>query len=192
VLDLGGVLADLGDPVEAMGLDMEGERFWDIWLSSPSVRAYESGALSTQDFVREMASVLGLASAEAFASSFERWQLKPYPAAEGLVRSIPQDIRVCLLSNTNEVHWQQILSRTTIFDRFDHLFLSFRTGHYKPQESAYTQVVEHYQCDASEILFLDDSDANVRSASAQGFRATRVDGPEGAENALRLAGVLAG
>ena len=138
-----------------------------------------------------MASELGLESAAAFASRFERWQLQPYPAAEGLVRSIPQDVHVCLLSNTNEVHWQQILSQTTIFDVFDHLFLSFQTGHYKPQERAYPQVVEHYRCDPGDILFLDDSDGNVRAASVLGLRATRVDGPEGAENALKLAGVLA-
>jgi len=192
MLDLGGVLADLGDPVEAMGLEMGSGRFWEIWLSSPSVRAYESGEPRTAGFAREMAPELGLESAAAFESRFERWQLKPYPAAEGLVRSIPQDVRVCLLSNTNEVHWQQILSRTTIFDQFDHLFLSFQTGHYKPQESAYMQVVEHYQCSPGNILFLDDSDSNVRAASALGLRATRVDGPEGAENALKMAGLLAG
>jgi putative hydrolase of the HAD superfamily len=192
MLDLGGVLVDLGDPVQSMGLDMGAERFWETWLSSPSVRAYESGALSTPGFAREMAPELGLESAAAFASRFERWQLKPYPGTEGMVRSIPQDVRVCLLSNTNEVHWQQILSRTTIFGELDHLFLSFRTGHYKPQASAYTQVVEHYQCDAGDILFLDDSDSNVRAASALGLRATRVDGPDGAENALKMAGLLAG
>jgi len=45
LLDLGGVLADLGDPVRSMGLEMGAERFWEIWLSSPSVRAYESGVL---------------------------------------------------------------------------------------------------------------------------------------------------
>jgi hypothetical protein len=34
LFDLGGVLADLGDPVTTIGLDLEPDEFWAIWLGS--------------------------------------------------------------------------------------------------------------------------------------------------------------
>ena len=43
LFDLGGVLADLGDPASEMRLDFESDQFWKIWLHSPSVRAFELG-----------------------------------------------------------------------------------------------------------------------------------------------------
>ena len=191
LLDLGGVLADLGDPVRSMGLEMETERFWEIWLSSPSVRAYESGALDALGFAKAMATELELSSEAAFAALFQKWRLKPFAETERLVRAIPARFRVSLLSNTNEVHWQQIVSATPVFEEFDSLFLSFRTGYFKPEEAAFRQVVEHYRCAPSSIVFLDDSEKNVAAAAGLGIQARRVAGPGDAARALELAGVLA-
>ena len=49
LLDLGGVLADLGDPVAAMGLNMTLPEFWKTWTSSPVVRALETGQIDEQE-----------------------------------------------------------------------------------------------------------------------------------------------
>ena len=59
LFDLGGVLVDLADPVEAIGLDMTGEEFWSTWLHSPLVRSFETGQLSTAEFVTQFGAELG-------------------------------------------------------------------------------------------------------------------------------------
>ena len=59
LFDLGGVLFDLGDPVAAMGLRMNNDQFWAQWLSSPLVRAYETGKLSSDEFVAQFGAELG-------------------------------------------------------------------------------------------------------------------------------------
>ncbi len=40
LFDLGGVLADLGEPAKAIGLELTEEEFWQSWLNSASVHAF--------------------------------------------------------------------------------------------------------------------------------------------------------
>jgi len=137
-----------------------------------------------------MATELEMSSEAAFVSRFQEWRLKPFAETERLIRAIPDRFPVSLLSNTNEVHWQQIVAATPVFEEFDSLFLSFKTGYFKPEEAAFMQVVEHYRCAPSRILFLDDSEKNVDAAAKLGLQARRVAGPGHAATALELAGVL--
>jgi hypothetical protein len=49
LFDLGGVLADLGEPTKTIGLDLSDEQFWQIWLNSPHVNAFERGELAFRE-----------------------------------------------------------------------------------------------------------------------------------------------
>lgn len=167
LLDLGGVLADLGDPVSAMDLAMTPDAFWATWLSSPQVRAFETGRLTRAEFCAQMAPELGVSAATDFEQRFDDWQLRLFPGVEDLVLSMAGRCNIALLSNTNEIHWGQV-SSSTIFSRFDRIFLSFETGHYKPAPASYQQVIDYYDCDPRDIVFIDDSPKNV--AAAHGLR----------------------
>jgi putative hydrolase of the HAD superfamily len=176
LFDLGGVLADLGTPAADVGLDMTNDEFWGVWLNSSSVHAFETGKLDRDVFCRRIARELGWPDAESFESRLRQWQLPLYPGVEDLVRSIPDSVRIALLSNTNELHWAQVVSSTDLFARFDHLFLSYESGHYKPMHAAFEQVTAHYGCVPGDVLFLDDSSLNIAAAIEVGFDAHRVRG----------------
>lgn len=185
LLDLGGVLADLGDPVTAMGLDMALPEFWKTWTSSPVVRALETGQLDEETFLREIPAVLGCSSASSFGPRFHAWQLRLFPGVEACVRAAAQRYRVALLSNTNEVHWQQVTSASDVFDDFEHVFLSYETGHYKPEPAAFQDVMGFFNCEPGEIVFVDDSEPNVAAACKLGIDAHRVVGEAELERLLR-------
>ena len=176
LFDLGGVLADLGEPAQAIGLDLTDEGFWEVWLNSANVHAFEKGEMEASDFFHGIAAELGQVPDEAFEQRLRTWHLQLFPGTEALIDSIPNHYRVALLSNTNAVHWEQVVSATEIFSRFDHLFLSFETGLYKPTAESFEQVVAYFNCAPGDVLFLDDSPRNVAGASKIGIDACRTRG----------------
>jgi len=178
LFDLGGILADLGDPVTAMELDLEPDEFWGVWLGSPLVRAYETGELELPEFCRQIAVELGQPCNRDFEARFRKWQLRLFPGVEEFVQSLAGQYRLALLSNTNEVHWGQVNSSTRMFSRFDKTFLSFETGHFKPSLASYQQVVSYFECNPNEVIFVDDSLDNVLAANSIGMNAYQVKGIE--------------
>lgn len=176
LLDLGGVLADLGDPVSAMGLNMAPAEFWEIWTSSTIVRAFETGQMGVKEFLVKVPVELGYAGANPFAQQFHAWRLKLFPGVDHLVRNAARHYRVALLSNTNEIHWQQVNESNTVFADFERVFLSYETGYFKPSPLAFGQVMECFDCPPSEVVFLDDSAPNVAAARALGIDARQVAG----------------
>ena len=178
------MLADLGTPASDMGLDMSEEDFWAVWLHSSSVHAWEMGNLDTPDFCARIAAELGLADETNVEQRLRSWRLNLYPGVDELVASIPESIPVALLSNTNEVHWSHVAAGH-IFSRFQYLFLSYETGHYKPMSGAYEQVTAYFNCDPADVLFLDDSPRNIEAALDVGFDAHRVAGVEESRAVIR-------
>ena len=176
LLDLGGVLADLGDPVSAMGLDMSLEEFWKTWTSSAIVRALETGRMGVADFLATIPEELGYAGDAPFSQLFYKWQLRLFPGVDDLVRNAAHDYRVALLSNTNEIHWGQVNESADIFATFDRVFLSYETGHFKPSPAAFQQVLEFFKCSPGEVMFLDDSEPNISAARKLGIDAHMVVG----------------
>ena len=159
-----------------MGLDMAEAAFWDIWINSASVNAFETGRLDTPEFCRRIAGELGQSETDGFEARLKAWKLMLYPGVEEMVHAIPRSVSVALLSNTNEIHWGQVASTDSTFARFDRLFLSYETGHYKPMRAAFEQVSAHFRCNPTDVLFLDDSEHNVAAAKGVGFDAHRTRG----------------
>jgi putative hydrolase of the HAD superfamily len=176
LLDLGGVLADLGDPVAAMGLGMTPEAFWQTWANSRAVRAFETGELQARDFYPRVAAELGLQDGSDFERRFQAWRLRPFKGAESFVERAAERFELALLSNTNEVHWHQVTGSTPLFSNFSRLFLSYETGRFKPEADAFSQVIDCFGVAPAEVTFYDDTVHNVEAARALGIEAYRVSG----------------
>lgn len=185
LFDLGGVLADLGEPSKSMGLSLSNTEFWRIWLDSSSVALFETGRLSVSEFIPRIAIELGASEPEAFEGRFRNWRLKLFDGAEQLLLNSIGDASLCLMSNTNPVHWEQVSLSTDMFDQFSRLFLSFENGLYKPDSRAFEYVLQNLQCAPGKILFLDDSQENVTSARRLGIQALQVRGIDELRDVLR-------
>jgi len=149
------------------------------------VRALETGQVDEEEFLRDIPAVLGCAREMPFRIRFHAWQLQLFSNIEDCVRTAAQRYRVALLSNTNEIHWHQVTSASSLFDVFDKVFLSFETGHYKPEPAAFYDVMEYFGCGPGEIVFLDDSEPNIAAARELGIDAHKVVGSAELENLLR-------
>lgn len=191
LLDLGGVLLRLHDPLQAFGMDMEHAEFMETWLLSPSVREFERGKLRTEQFVPAIISEFGLSYSPAeFIRRLESWPDALYDGALELLKSIRKNHQVALLSNTNEVHWSRKDIADPVTLLMDKVFISYQTGYLKPEQQAYTDVLDHFDIDPGAFLFLDDNPLNIEAARQCGMQATLTRGFESLQHNLRQARVI--
>jgi len=184
VLDLGGVLADLGSPSAAMGLEISDDEFWSLWAGSTAVAGFETGKLDYDEFIDGLVEEFPPA-AKAVGDRLGDWTLTLYPGIERLLVETAERFRLALLSNTNPLHWSQLEAAHPLFARFERLFLSYETGLHKPDPEAFLQVIRYFECDPSDLAYFDDSETHVAAAGRLGVAARRVAGPTELESAIK-------
>ena len=174
-----------------MGSRTTPDNLLNLWLASPVVRAFETGQITADEFADELIAEMVLPVArERLLEEFERWPKQLFPGALELVGRVPQRFTRVTLSNTNALHWPRLMNDMGLAAVFDHHFASHLTGKIKPDEDAFHHVTARLACRAEEILFLDDSELNVRAASRVGMNAVQVKGTIAAERALLEYGIL--
>ncbi len=133
---------------------------------------YESGAISSLEFVQAIEhavqkSLDPTAVLEAAADMF--WENESIlPVLDQVQR---QGIRLGLLSNTCEAHWNWIVQKRyrTVLGWFEHHVLSYEVKSMKPASSIYEEAMRLTGVPANEILFVDDRIDNIEGARAAGW-----------------------
>jgi HAD superfamily hydrolase (TIGR01509 family) len=196
LFDLGGVLVHtkgftsikallgLSDCAEAR----DDQLVRDRWLSSPSVRDFELGRATAPEFAARFVAEWELSvSSAAFLADLAVWIDHVYPGAEELLATLRKRYRVCCFSNCNELHWEMMAE---FLQCFDDAFSSHLLGHIKPDEEAFRAVLRTLEVGPDQVLFFDDSRANVVAAEELGIRSFLVHGPEEARCILEREGAL--
>lgn len=190
LLDMGGVLLNLRSPLATFDLDVHQDDFMETWLLSPAVRKFESGEISTTQFARSIVEEFALSyTPEEFLQRLESWPDAIYEGVPELLESIGRRHQIALLSNTNEIHWNRDDIAGRLAPLINKRFLSYETGHLKPDSSAFEDVLSHFAIDAEKILFLDDNPLNIEAAIRCGMRAKLTRGFDSLVQNLSNAGV---
>jgi len=91
------------------------------------------------------------------------------------LKKLGQEYNICLVSNTNEAHIQTIKEQSGPFlwnnfmEKFDALFLSYEMGCRKPDPEYYDRVLDTMGALPEEVLFIDDTQANLDTAAEMGL-----------------------
>ena len=190
LLDLGGVLLRLHDPLVTFGLELQQDEFLETWLLSPSVRKFERGEISISQFASDMVAEFALPyTPSEFARRFESWPDALYEGVPDLLKSIGRRYQIALLSNTNEAHWDRDDISGPLAALLDAVFLSYQTRHLKPEPDAFEDVLQHFGIAADEFLFLDDNPLNIAAARKCGMQARLTNGFESLMQNLSQAGI---
>lgn len=196
LFDVGGVLVELsGVPTMLawMGDRHSPEDLWKIWLTSPVVRAFETGRTTPESFADQLIAEMALpVGRKQLLEEFTSWPRGLFPGALDLVARVPRRYTRATLCNSNALHWPRMMNELRLDQAFDHHFASHLLGKIKPDEEAFQHVTATLGCVAEEVLFLDDNQLNVAAAERVGMSAVRVKGPTEAEQALVEAGILPG
>ena len=188
LFDIGGVLVELaGMPtlVEWTRHRKTPEQLWRHWLSSSTVRAFETGKITEHQFADRLIDEMKLPiGSDEFLDRFMRWPRGLYAGAQELLQRLQPGVGRATLSNTNALHWPLLMDKMGLKRLFDHHFPSHLTGKIKPDLNAYHQVTDTLGITPSAVLFLDDNQVNVDAARKCGFAAFMVQGVSMAEAVL--------
>ena len=178
LFDLGGVMIELAGVERmlewspALGTT---EELWRRWLSSPAVRAYETGRMHRDDFARALVDEFGLPVDPAtFLAAFEYWPRALDPRAPAMLASLAPRYTLASLSNTNEMHWQRFERDWNLPALFHANFPSYAVGRLKPDADYFEHVVAALGVEPGRALFVDDNRINVEAARACGLDARHV------------------
>ena len=194
LFDLGGVLVELtGVPVmlDWAQETMTPEQLGVKWLSSPTVRAFETGRMSSDEFAEKLVVEMAFSvSTDEFIAAFTYWPKGLYPGVIELLQRIPPKYMLATLSNTNALHWSRAMSEMKLLDYFQYHFPSHLLGVLKPDPEVFEHVIDHLSCEPASVLFIDDNLLNVNAARAIGICAQEAKGVTGAEQVLIEYGVI--
>jgi len=195
LFDVGGVLVELsGVPTMLawMGNRVTPEELWRIWLTSPVVRAFETGRTTPEVFADQLIAEMDLpVGREQLLEEFTRWTIGVFPGALDMVGQIPRQYTRATLCNSNALHWPSLMKDMRLAEVFDHHFASHLIGKIKPDEEAFHHVTDALDCAPGEVLFLDDNWLNVEAAQKVGMNAFQVRGTAEAKRVLVNIGVVA-
>jgi HAD superfamily hydrolase (TIGR01509 family) len=88
-----------------------------------------------------------------------------------LLPQLRSRVKIGCLSNTNSIHWDQLLRAYGFMELFDRRFASQIVGHAKPGREIYNAVSDLLGVAPHDILFFDDKAENVETARRLGWNA---------------------
>jgi len=80
-------------------------------------------------------------------------------------------IRLVLLSNTCEAHFEYLFQHHSILQEFDYPVLSYKVQACKPNKAIFSAALDAARCSAEECFYLDDIPEYIRAGQAFGFQA---------------------
>jgi len=93
-----------------------------------------------------------------------------------VIPSLRHRTQVGCLSNTNSIHWDELLRSYSFMNLFDRRFASQLLGCEKPDKIIYEKVEGLLRVKPQSILFFDDREENVVSAHRVGWNARHYTG----------------
>lgn len=115
--------------------------------------------------------------------------LRPFPQTLEAVKKLQeQGYQTAMLSNVTKQH-AAIIRKLGYYNLFEPALLSYAIGVRKPDPQAYRLLLEQLSLPPSEVLFIDDQNANVVAAEKLGIQGIHFIHPELLEQELLKHGI---
>lgn len=181
MFDLGGVIIDLDrqrcvDALVALG-DFHADELLGLSMQKGEFMKLEEGKISAADFYNEMRRRIGRPVSDNEITDAINELLIGIPVERlRLLRELKQHFKVMLLSNTNSIMFDTKIADCfaqeglSVSHYFDDIFLSYRLKACKPHAEIFEKVIAQAQIIPEETLLFDDSQQNLDTAAALGFK----------------------
>jgi len=142
---------------------------------------YEQGLISTEEFIEFYADNFPEISEDELITVWN-FMLKDFPKHRfEFLQQLKKDskYKLILLSNTNELHIDWVKENIIFFEAFKSCFDAFYLSHEinlrKPNNDIFEFVLKENKLDAKECLFIDDNEANCKTAIALGIETWHIN-----------------
>ncbi|MBS1636343.1 MAG: HAD family phosphatase [Bacteroidetes bacterium] len=192
IFDLGGVIINLDTPrtlheFNKLSASVAFESIYTQLNQTPLFDDFDKGHISEHDFFETLQKELQ--SHTPVHKLVDAWNamLLDFPIHRlNMLRELKNDYRLFLLSNTNETHvraFENILLQShqipNLEPFFEKVYYSCRMGMRKPDSEIFEFVLNENGLQASETLFIDDTQKHVNGATGCGIRARLL--PQGTD-----------
>lgn len=173
--DLGKVLVDFDwrEAVQKMARlsPVTQDNLFEILTSSSPAMAYELGNISSENFFKWLKEKISFQAPAEHLRLLWSDIFTPIHAHIRIAQALSRRYPLGLISNTNEAHAAHVDSKFHFFKLFSSRVFSFEAGRLKPQRAMYEFAAAQFDVGVSEILLIDDLEANVQGARASGWQA---------------------
>ena len=143
-------------------------------MDSPNINKYMEGKITSSQFYNRTKKIYKLDI--SYGDFYKVWNsiFHPYPEMEAIVRSIKikyPDIKLILVSNTNETHYSFLEKEYDILSVFDEAILSHEVGCQKPDPDIFTRALAAAGTIPRETFYTDDRLDLIEAARTMGIRA---------------------
>lgn len=139
------------------------------------INRFEVGEIPQQVFVTMAARAIGFqGDEEEFIAIFNNI-FYPNPPMERSIQRLATRFPLYLLSNTSELHLAYLQRNFKVLQHFADGVYSFRAKCAKPDRKIFQIAVKQFAVTPESTVYIDDLEANVRSASDLGFHAIRYE-----------------
>jgi putative hydrolase of the HAD superfamily len=192
LFDLGGVLVEFNDGFKVFDwANLSPAAFFEQWIASPTVRGFEAGKITTDQFASGVVQEFRLpVTADEFLDNFRSLPKGLFEGGEDLLVNLRAEYHLACFSNTNHLHWPMLRDDFKIGELMDECFISCLTGFLKPDREAFEFVLSTLNCLPEEVVFFDDNPINTTAAKEFGIQAYQVEGLGGLRSKLSELGLI--
>lgn len=180
IFDLGGVIYDVNyqstiDAFEDLGI-IDASQMYSQKQQLNIFDDFETGKLNSESFINELKKEFPkkVKTVELIAAWNAMLKGLPEHRIDFLI-DVAEEYNIYLLSNTNEIHMQQINDEMYKYDfdelpsYFDGAYFSHQMGMRKPNVEIFEKILELEDLDPEETLFIDDSAQHIKGAKKAGL-----------------------
>ena len=139
-------------------------------LKTGAINPFDAGELSPKEFFQSLKESLQLSiSFEAFTPIWNEIFIEN-PEVSEIIRSLKGRRRLGLLSNTDSLHFNYIVSTFPIVSALEKWILSYEVGFKKPDARIFQRAMEWASVEPEKILFIDDTKGHVEAAVSLGMQ----------------------
>ena len=180
VFDMGGVLIDLDKELcmrnfrDIAGFDNI-RSYLDIYHQKGFIGAFEEGTYTEEVFYEHCLKHCAPGTTpEQVAYCLESLLVRVNPHLSCRLQDLSSRFDLYVLSNNNPIctrRFYHLMEEAGLLGYFRDMFFSYRLGMLKPSPGIYRALISKVGCRPDEILFVDDSTANVEGAVDVGINA---------------------
>jgi putative hydrolase of the HAD superfamily len=190
IFDLGGVILNLDFMKTELAFAGYGignfNQYYTLQTATPVFEQLETGKISPEVFYDVFRKItMTSITNEQIEHAWNALLLDFPPARIQYLKELRNRYQIFLLSNTNEIHYRQILKIYTEQnggEDFNNIFMkayySHQLGMRKPDTLIFETVLKDAGLDAQETLFIDDAAANIESAKNTGLQTIHLSSPK--------------
>lgn len=187
IFDLGGVLLDIDYNLTVESFKELGvpyfEEVFSKFQQDRVTDNFEKGVISDNDFRNHIRDVAGINYDDESIDRAWNAMLLQFPPKkiEWLKELKSKGYKIFLLSNTNIIHFRsfthsfEVLFGTAFDSLFDRAYYSHQLGMRKPEKEIFGKVLNDFELQPAETLYVEDSKQNADAAKPLGFECVLIE-----------------